>query len=199
MTDKLKNLAKQSKYEKVQNWLDSKIEKGSNYKFDSKYAKNNIYHILDFYNYYCEDDQDMTASDHFYIDMLRYYRKNDPDAIDKDDNIFIASIIEERYIKPKKLDNPSEEEWTTVGTKKNEDYLKDLPDNLSVLIPPNTNRFKVNELLKKTIDYCIDNDLSYGNFNTSKSMEENMDPDELIFNRDMKNDFYEFCYKNKSN
>ncbi|MDX1702058.1 MAG: hypothetical protein R3250_15640 [Melioribacteraceae bacterium] len=180
---------------RMQQWLDSKVEKGTKYDFDMRYAKCNIHHILDFYNYYYEDDQDVLGSDHFYSNLLQHARKNDPDAIDDSEALFVASFVEQRYIKPKKLEN-DDEGWTTVGQEKKEDNMKDLPDNINVLIPPNTYRFHANNLFKNIIDYCIDNELTYGNFNTSNSMTEEEDPEELIFNRDMKNSFYELLYKN---
>lgn len=205
MTDKLIPLQNSFDY-KVQNWLNSKRYNGNKYHLDVIEPKNNVHHILDYYNYYYDDDQDVKANDDYYINLLQELRENDPDEIDDDDSLYNASIVEERYINPSRIiKEKTENTWETAGKANKEIYyLKELPVRTSVLIPPNTNRYRVNDLFKKIIDYCYDKDLVYGNFNSSKTVAEHEDPNgdtvdltELIFNRDMKDSFYELCYLNK--
>lgn len=58
--------------------------------------------------------------------------------------------------------------------------------NIDVLIPPQTNRFHVNQLFKRMVDYTIDNNLVYRINNTKLP----------LIDTSIKNDFYKFCYEN---
>jgi len=159
------------RHNRIKKWLDLKVEDKM---IESKYA------MYDWsLNPYLDEYEDLEL---FY----RYYNENDQDikAID----VFYLENLEFMRENGTFYDNEELEYLDTLI----ERYIDENGViKKRVFIAPNTNRYHANYLFKQIIDNCINNNLVY-DFSDEDGNVESL----LLFDVNMKDKFYKFCYDN---
>jgi len=160
----------------IKSWLDSQLPDT-----ETKYSEDGSClpfgrdrYIADFKDYYNDNDQDIKASDKTYLSILKHYDKSDRDLYQiqgqyDDNTIQYMKERVERYINTNKPEHSKE-----------------------ILIPPNTYRYHANYLFKKIIDYVEHNGCMYEYYDSRKGKTMKF----KLFDKNMKDAFYKFCYDN---
>lgn len=162
----------QNKRNKIQQWLNSKVNdeyiltKYDNNNNTIGYPKNEINDIYYFYKYYTEDDQDVKNSYPYDIDN-KFIEK------------YKKGILPINYIQ-------------NIDSDFDINKYSNMIDSIDIYIPQHSNRYHTNYLFKQLINYSDKNELFYELPNTLD--ETKLDLLKLI-DTDMKDKFYEFCYK----
>jgi hypothetical protein len=162
------------KINQIRKWLKKIVNKNLE-DFEKENEQLDIYH---FYRYYNEkNDEDFVKDNVFYLNLISYLNENDQDYLKSDRVLSILDNNIEKYKKNLIIEKTSNEKYNNF------------PEEKQVLIYPGTNRYYVNNLFKKIIDYIDINKFYFeimdeaGNTNFYK-----------IMDVDFKNIFYEFCY-----
>lgn len=117
-------------------------------------------------------------------------------SLDITDHFYKSKGIIDNYYSKDSYDSDLENQETElldiIDSMKEMDLEIDDPDifnlckciqhysNSQILIKPNTYRFHTNCLFRRIVDYCVENGLVFDN--------------KTIFNKNLKNIFYQFCY-----
>jgi molybdenum cofactor biosynthesis enzyme MoaA len=163
----------ESRETKVNTWLNSKIngnEIESIYDVgDHCMPKKKKPYKVQFEEYYDKDDTDIKASAKYIIEIINELKENN--ELEDNDYYNELDFYMERYENDENDEND---------------------ENNEILIPPSSNRHFANNLLKNMIDYSIDNNFDY------KIQDEETEDiyDMNLFNKYIKDDFYQFCYDN---
>jgi len=195
---------------RFEQWLNQKVD---DYTISSEYenSKYNLDVILRKYeptssfSYYYEDnDIDIRNNNDYHLNLLDEYKKDDFDPLDDDelDRLEFLDQIAERY-KPKSFfrmmgyNGFDDANWETVDSKSSKGYItnnkpEEIDEEITILIPPNTNRYHANYLFKRMVQYSINNNMYYDVEDPYKDVYRT----ELLVEPDIKEAFYKFCYHN---
>ncbi len=202
------SLLNQKEEKLFRKWLEEQKDSMNN-KSDNLQSNTNTKDISEFSKYYNINgtDLDLSLNDKHTADSIVHMKENLFDYFKtQDDLVYLDKIIEKYKNRTDYVDNLNfvDDDFTWQKQKKKTmiDKLNKKqynPSNMNILIPPNSNRYEVNNLFKTMVDICDDGEMVYNipNVEDIKNGKSHISFDmHKLITPDFKDDFYKFCYIN---